>query len=456
MSARSGDALRGEQLATYISNSTLRSAESLPSEVVHEARRALVDYLGVTLDAAHHPAVQPVRRTVERWQASGNARIVLGGTTTPALAALVNSTATHAKDFDDVHYLGAGHLGGPCWSASLAVARQIDADEMRALRAFITGFEVMAHLGGGGVAGVGRSLQRKGFHPTSVLGRMGAAAVVSTLYRLDVKQTAHAMSNSATTSGGLLGSFGSHGKPFHSGKAAMDGILAADLASEGYVGSTELFETTGRSWLNAFIQDGVVEVPPLDFDARWELLRNGYKLFASCRATHASLQTAIRLRSVVAGRRIVHVTARVHPGALITAGNLKPLTGLQAKFSVSFCIAMALSGYDLQASDFDDSIIADETVNCLLSCIELQPEDGRSPASAHLDIWLADHSVVSGETEVILGHPDNPVCDADLALKYTSLVAPVLGKDRAAELLTTAWRFGEPGTLARLDALLAG
>jgi 2-methylcitrate dehydratase PrpD len=443
---------RGTALANYIATA---SSRAYPAQVLHEARRALVDYLGVTIVAAFDETVVPVRKTVERWHAKGKARIVLGGTTTPALAALVNATATHAMDYDDVHYLGAGHPGGPCWSTAIAVAQELGAPDALALNAFIAGFEVMARLGGGGVPGVGRSLQRKGFHPTSIVGRMGAAAVAAALYGLDAQKTLNALSNTATTAGGLVGSFGTHGKPFHAGKAAMDGILAADLAQDGYIGSDRLFEIE-NGWLDAFIQDRDVEVPPLDFAQRHELLRNGYKLFASCRATHASSQTAQQLAGRIAGRRIEKVTARIHPGAFVTAGKLDPKTPLEAKFSVPFCIAMALNGYRLAWSDFSEKVFADRGVTDVVPKVTLVPVEGQSPASAFIDVTLSDGETLSAETLVILGHPENPVSDAGLEEKFNSLVKPIMGADTAATLLEAAWTFGEAGTLDRLSQVLAG
>lgn len=443
---------RGRHLARFIVQARERK---IPDIVRHEARRALVDYLAVTLAAAFDPVTQPVRRVAERWNAPGGARVVLGGTTAPALAALVNATATHAMDFDDVHYLGAGHPGGPCWAAALAVAEHAGHDDAVTLSAFVTGFEVMARLGGGGVPGVGRMLQRKGFHPTSVVGRMGAAAVASVLHGLDETRTLNALANAATTAGGLVGSFGTHGKPFHAGKAAMDGILATDLAAEGFVGAAHLFELE-KGWLDAFIQDRNVAVPPLDFDTRWELLRNGYKLFASCRATHASSQTAIGLYPRIAGRAIRRVHARVHPGALVTAGKLDPRTALEAKFSVPFCIAMALNGYRLAASDFQDSLLKEDRLTSLLPRIAIEPVQGQSPASAFVTVELEDGEVLEGHTEILRGHPENPVDDAELDAKFRDLVEPVIGEARASALLDVAWRFGEPGGIAGISGLIAG
>ncbi|SHJ78810.1 2-methylcitrate dehydratase PrpD [Aureimonas altamirensis DSM 21988] len=442
---------RASALGQYISATHTRRYEDA---VIHEARRALVDYLGVTVVAAFDETVQPLRKTVERWRAPGKARIVLGGTTTPALAALINATATHAMDYDDVHYLGAGHPGGPCWSTALALAQDRDFSDEAALHAFITGFEVMARLGGGGVPGIGRKLQRKGFHPTSVVGRMGAASVAAALYQLDTMQAYHALANAATTAGGLMGSFGTHGKPFHAGKAAMDGILAADVAADGYIGGANLYELE-NGWLDAFIQDRDVNVPPLDFDGPSQLLLNGYKLYASCRATHASSQTAQQIAPQLKGRRVERVVAKIHPGGLVTAGNPDPKTPLEAKFSIAFCIAMALNGYKLAWSDFSEAIFDDKAVTELLPKITLEPVDGQSPASAFLTVTLTDGEELNAETAVILGHPENPVSDAGLADKYRSLVEPVLGKSRSDDLLATAWRFGEPGAVATIAHLLS-
>ncbi len=443
---------RGLSLGRYVAEAGSRQ---YAADVIHEARRSLVDYLGVTIVAAFDETVEPVRRAAARWNASGKSRIVLGGTTTPALAALINATATHAMDYDDVHYLGAGHPGGPCWSTALAVAQHIDAPDQAALGAFITGFEIMAKLGGGGVPGVGRRLQRKGFHPTSVVGRMGAAAVTAALYGLDASQSLHALANTATTAGGLVGSFGTHGKPFHAGKAAMDGILAADLASEGHVAAPHLFELE-HGWLDAFIQDRQVEVPPLDFDTGSELLRNGYKLFASCRATHASSQAAMELAEKISHSSVQSVHVKVHAGALVTAGNPDPKTPLEAKFSVAFCVAMALSGYRLAWSDFSESVFADERVTSLCKKVVVEAVEGQSPASAYVDVILDTNDVLHAKTAIILGHPDNPVSDQGLEEKFNSLVRPVLGEAKAKAIIGAAWQFGEPGSLRDISQLLAG
>ena len=294
------DTSRGEHLVEYIAETQRRS---YPAEITDAALKALVDHLGCAVGASNDAAALPARAVVERWKASGNARVYMGGCTTPALAAFANGSMAHAMDYDDTHAGGAGHPGGPCWSAALALAQELGASEKETLAAFITGFDVMGKLGGGWVPGVGRSLQRRGWHPTSIFGRVGAAAVGCVIMKLDEAQIANALGVAATTAGGLVGSFGTHGKPFHSGKAAMDGILAAQLASEGFVGATHLYELE-KGLLDVLIQDRQVEAPTLDdFEQKWELLENQIKPFASCRATHSSIQAARSIADQVRGRK---------------------------------------------------------------------------------------------------------------------------------------------------------
>jgi 2-methylcitrate dehydratase PrpD len=325
--------------------------------------------------------------------------------------------------------------------------------EEDAIAAFITGFEIMARLGGGFAPGVGRSLQRRGLHPTSVFGRTAAAAVACALLRHDVQQIKYALGIAATTAGGLVGSFGTHSKPFHAGKAAMDGILSAQLAAEGFVSATQLYELD-KGLLDVFIQNREVEVPPLDFDARWELLGNAFKPFASCRATHASTQAARSLAAQVKGRTVLKVHAKVHPNALVTAGKKSPQTPLEGKFSVPFCIALGLRGYSVVSTDFNDTAFRDPSVAAIVPVVELEAVDGQAPHSAYLDVTLETGETLRGQTDIVLGHPENPMSWDDLKVKFEGLVVPVLGASKAVELFECGRAFGAPGTLERMGKLL--
>jgi 2-methylcitrate dehydratase PrpD len=445
-------ASRSQQIAAYAAGAHRRQ---FPPAVTRAAQIALVDFVGVAVGAVDEAPVRAVRRVAEAWAARGNAQIFLGSRTTPALAALVNGTMAHAMDYDDAHQMGAGHVSCPCWSTAFALANQLGSSEHEALAAFITGFEVMARLGGGGPPGVGRSLHRRGFHPTSIFGRVGAAVVASVLMRLDERQIEYALGAAATTAGGLIGSFGTHAKPFHGGKAAMDGILAAELAANGFESATHLLELE-KGLLDAIIQDRVVEVPPLDFDARWEILRNGFKPYASCRATHASIQAARKLAPRVAGKKISRVLAKVHPNAMVAAGKMNPRTPLECKFSVPFCIALGLRGYRLVATDFAAAAMQDSAVTELLPRIELEVVQNQAQYEAHMDVWLEGGAHLHEDTDIVLGHADNPMSEADFRAKFEGLVEPVLGAPKTAQLYVLLNQFGQAGDFKKVMPLLAG
>jgi len=446
------DIHRGRRIAAYAAGARDRE---FPAAVTKAAITALVDYIGVAVGAADDAPVRPVRRVAESWAARGNALIFLGPRTTPALAALVNGTMAHAMDYDDAHQMGAGHVSCPCWSAALALASHLGASEKETLAAFITAFEVMARLGGGGPQGVGRSLHRRGFHPTSIFGRVGAAVAASVLMHLDQPTTERALGIAATTAGGLIGSFGTHAKPFHGGKAAMDGIMAAELAAAGFESATHLLETE-KGLLDAFIQDRVVEVPPLDFDERWELLRNGFKPYASCRATHASIQAARQLAPRLAGRKITRVHAKIHPNAMVTAGKLDPRTPLECKFSVPFCISLGLRGYRLVAPDFSEATLRDAAVTELLPLIKLEVVPDQPQYEAHLEVHVEGEGSLRADTDIVLGHAQNPMSGADFLEKFQGLVEPVLGPQKTGQLYAGLNQFGQAGSIRKIMDLLDG
>ena len=441
---------RGDQLKSYIASSRDRK---LPPQIVEAAKQALPDYTGCAVGGAKQNVAIATKKTAEAWGGTGKAQIFLGGTTAPALAAFVNGAMTHAMDYDDTHPGGAGHPSGPCWSTALALAGHHDQSEMEALSAFVTGFEVMARLGGGGPPGVGRSLQRRGLHPTSVFGRTGAAAAACALMGHDEQTVAYALGIAATTAGGLVGSFGTDSKPFHAGKAAMDGILSAQLAGNGFISATQLYELE-KGLLDAFIQNREVEVPPLDFDERWELLNNGFKPFAACRATQPSTQAARTLADKVAGKKIAKVKARVHPNALVTAGKLNPQTPLEGKFSVPFCISLGLRGYRAVYTDFTDATMQDSAVMDLVPLVELEAVDGQAPHSAFLDVHMEDGEVLHGKTDIVLGHPDNPMGWDDLLVKFQGLTEPMIGAGKTQALYECIREFEKPGSLQKMATLV--
>jgi len=444
---------RSQAIAAYVAGALTRE---YPAEVLTAAKLALIDTMGCAVGAWDDECVRPVRRVVEGWRAPGNAQIFMGGSTTPAFAALANGAMAHAMDYDDAHQMGAGHISCPCATAALAVAGQLGSSGKDTLAAFIAAFEVMARIGGGGPQGVGRNLHKRGLHPTSVFGRIGAAVAASVLMRLTPQQIEYAIGAAATTAGGLVGSFGTHAKPFHGGKAAMDGILAAELAQADFQSSTKLLELE-KGLYEVFIQtqDRKVDIPPMDF-SYWEIKRNGFKPYAACRATHASIQSSRKLTAQVAGRKITKVHVKVHPNVAIVANNPNPQTPLAHKFSVRYCVAMGLTGYRLVASDFNAKLLQDKKLKEIAAVTEVEVVPDQPQYEAHLTVHVeGEAQSLHADTMVVLGHADNPMSEDEVWGKFDGLVSPVIGADKARALYDLLKHFEAPGNLNKIISLVA-
>lgn len=435
----------GDATAHFIS---LASQRDFAPEVIEMAKMCLLDYAGVALGSSHEPAAEAVRRMALSWNSGGSAHMWLGPTATPAVAALVNGTMAHCMDFDDTHLDGAGHLSTPTWAAALGMAEELGRSEDEALKAFITGFEVAARLGAGGF---GRRLQFIGFHPSSIFGRFGAAAATAVLLGLDAAQVANALGVAATTASGLNASFGTMSKPFHLGKAAMDGILAAQLAAEGFEAATHLLDAdNGLS--GTLVQDREVRIDPGEYTEGFALLRNSFKPYACCKATHAFVDAARSLADAVQGECVERIVLGASPMAERVAAKPNPTTPLEAKFSVAYCVALGLNGYQAMENDFTEERVADPVLRELLPKVELDVQPDMHLNTGFMDVLLADGRTLHAETPWALGNPDNPMGWNDMQTKFHSLVQPVLGDDWL-KLYETLRGFDQPGSLAQVVAL---
>ena len=147
--------------------------------------------------------------------------------------------------------------------------------------------------------------------------------------------------------------------------------------------------------------------------------------------------------------------AKVHPNALVVAGKTAPRTPLEGKFSVPYCIALGLAGYRVVASDFTEKSYHDPAVADVVPRVTLEAVSDQPAWKAFLDVTLEDGERLHGETQCVLGHPDNPVSWETLREKFDGLVEPVLGCDRTAQLFELGRGFMQPGTIANIGELLA-
>src|SRR5437763_15872528 len=411
----------GPAIAAYIAETSRRA---LPPEVADMARLCLADWLGVAIGAADEPAGRIVRQVVAGWHSAGNSTVLHGSTAAAPFAALANGTLAHCLDFDDTYVRAITHTSAPVWAAVLALAEEVGADEASMLAAFVAGFEVAARIGDG----LGEPVSARGWHGTGVFGRLGAAAAASALLRLNAERALHGLGLAATQTGGLTASFGTMAKPFHAGKAAMDGVVAAQLAAAGFTAATGLFEP-GGGLDTALVQDRSVTFASLDSPgdlSGWCILDNSFKPYAACHLTHPAVDAARALASLVAEHGGVG-SIRAEIGALaqqITGGKRgEPASPLEGKFDLKYCVALGLHGHAVSAADFREPWHPDPAIYATAAKVEntVSPEMGFT--SARLTVAFADGRREIVHVPVAKGHPQNPMNWDDMHAKVAALVS---------------------------------
>lgn len=415
------------------------------------ARRALLDWTGVCLGARSEPEAERITDVAALWDSQGRSQWIGGGSSSPAVAAWVNGSLSHVLDYDDTHVDSILHGSGPLWACLLALGQQHDLHPSRLLAAFAVGIQVGARLG---MEGRGERLTRQGWHATAVLGRIAAALAGAVALGLPEQAMVHAMALAATQAGGLTASFGSAAKPLHAGHAAMDAVLAVQLAARGTEGARGLLDGP-RGLFQTLLQDPVADVGHCSMDGDWEVTRISFKPYASCQLTHAAIDAARAIAGQVDIAEIEGVVAQVHPLAIQIAGSASARTGNEAKFSLPYCIALGLTGARAGAADFAPERLDDPALQALAARVVLRADGSATRASAKLRVRERSGQVFAHDVPEGYGSPRQPMSTADLREKFLALSVPQLGL-RASPLADTLLSFGEAGSLARMAELAAG
>ena len=411
-----------------------------PAAARTAAARALLDTVGVTLAGASQPAARIVQRVVEA-DGSGPCRVL--GTAlvvSPGNAALANGTAAHALDYDDMCFVSLAHPSAPLVCAALATADAAGASGAALLDAYVIGFEIEGRLG----RAMNPRHYQRGWHCTSTLGTIGAAAAASRLLGLNATAAGHALAIAASEASGLKENFGTMVKPLHAGLAARNGVLAAQLANAGMTASAAAIEGP-QGFLAAMDSSqpslaGVVA----DLGTRWEILDTGItvKLYPSCAGTHPALDALLDLkrRERFAGDDVEGVEIGVDPIVPTILIYDRPSSGLEGKFSMPFCAAAALVHGQVGLETFEASQIADPAIVAMQARVTMRIDptlDASAPPLTQADVTvrLRDGRVLTASANGARGYHDRPASDDELAAKFMSCATQAMSESRAAAAL---------------------
>lgn len=421
---------------------TRGTAAELPAEVLHQARRCLVDMLGVAIGGQTHESLDILLDYIATVGSNPQATVIGRGIRTSApFAALLNAHAAHIEDFDDTMMSLDTSLHGtaPVYGAALAVGEWLGRSGLEVLNAFVLGFEVAGRV----ALALGPDHYAQGWHVTGTSGRFGAAAAAGKLLGLTEDQQATALGIVGTQAAGLKAAYGTMSKAHHAGRAAHDGVAAAMLAQRGFTGTPEVLEAK-FGVLELYTDDPRPDRLAGAGDGHYLVLDDGFKPYPCGSLIHGAIDAALEIaeRDGPDPARIKEVVARVNPHVVTTTGRQRPQSGLEAKFSAYHCLAaVLLKRRGVQSDDFTDNVAQDPAVIALRDRVRLEPDQSYQKEHATVTVTLDNGSSYTSDVPAARGTKQRPLEDSAVSAKFLGLAEPVLGAQKAAATLDALWRF---------------
>lgn len=395
------------------------------------AHHAIADTVGCMLAGIDDQATKAVRQAFANGiDSAGAAAVAGGGRATEAIAALVNGTAAHALDYDDNFRPGITHASAVLVPALLAVAQGRGASGRAFVDAYLVGLEAQAAVG----RGINPAHYTIGWHATSTVGAIGTAAGTAWLMGLDAAGIARAMSVAASMAAGPKGQFGTPAKPLHAGLAARNAVDAAALAAAGMTGRLDILECPM----------GIAELFGDDSAAGWDRMvlaaphvieSDGLtpKRHPCCGSTHNTVDAILDLKAKhgFGAGDVETVDTLV---GIANARNLAypdPQDEMQARFSMHYCVALALLQDRLSLADFTPAAVGRAEVRHLLPLTTMRSYDKSEEAAGRrphrVAIRLKDGRELKVERLEAKGSIADPFDDADREAKFADCCAGIPG-----------------------------
>ncbi len=423
--------------------------DDIPPDAVAEAKLCLLDWLGVTLGGANEPLTKILIEVTDHLGGKKQSSIIGHVRKSSILnAALINGSASHALDFDDVHFLMMGHPTVPVMPALLALAEARKSSGRDFLTAFVLGFEAECRIG----SSVLPFHYQQGWHATSTIGRFGAAVACAKLLGLDSERMTCAIGLAGTQAAGLRQVFGTMTKPFHAGKAAADGVLAALLAEKGFTCSDDIL-AGDSGFCKVLSPDSNPEVIAQDFGKNYAIGGVQFKRHASCFETHPTIDAALDLREQVRPDEIEEVLVSTVPITLEIAGKPEPRTGLEGKFSVAYCAALALAHGQTGEENFTDEKVLSERLAGLTKKVKVRADDDLGLTQAEVVVRTTDGRELRRRVDTLELSADKQRRKADLIEKFRSFAERLLPDGRAESVIKFVDNLEKQKSVSRLPAL---
>jgi len=399
-------------------------AANIPTNVRETAVRAFIDTTGVILAGATDDIAPVLHNWVaERPRPGGAVVPPFGLPTDPETGALALGALAHALDFDDIHPAMLGHPSAVLVPVILTLGPAVRATGAQAVAAYVAGGELAAHLGRATAA-----LQyNRGWHTTSTIGVLAAAATAARLLGLDPAATGHALGLAASAAAGLRANFGSQAKPLHAGQAASHGVSAALFARAGMRAAHDALDGP-RGYMENFTGDRTAGASvAASLGKRWELADPGLqvKLYACCGGAHRPIDALSDLMQEerLTPNDVERVTALVDPLVPTLLVHPDPRTVAEARFSLHYCFAAMLADGKLSVDHFTPASLERHELRELARRVrmEIHPELATHKgelAFAEVEVVTRTGTRFSRLVEYPKGSGRRPLTQAELEQKF--------------------------------------
>ncbi len=368
-------------------------------------------------------------------------------------AALINGTASHFLDYDDVHMGMIGHPTVPVVPAVLAVGEYRKISGKKLIEAIVAGIEAECRIG----EAVNPEHYAAGWHATATLGCFGACAAVAKVIGLSVDKTVSALGIAGTQAFGLQQSFGTMCKPFHAGKAASNGILAAVLAENGFTAPQQILE--GQAGFGKVLTQKFDESKIGSFGQPFEIEGVVYKRYASCYLTHPTVRCVLGMREKYhpTTSKVGSVEVKASTTAVAVAGKPEPQTGLEGKFSLRYCATLALLKGRAVESDFTDESVNEPDIKNLMSKVNVIPDESLAPTEVEITIIMTDGAEMKERLELTSKDAAVPISEwqSTLEAKSGDLLKGAFSGEKMAKVINAIKRLEEFDDITNVVELIS-
>ena len=432
-----------KQLAEFVAN---LSYDDLPGEVVERIKFLIMDTVGISIRAMHDSESTPslLAASYAMGYLGGQSRVI--GTPnkyTPAGAAMINGTLAHSLDFDDTHAAGSIHASAPIIPAALAAAEMVGADGKKVITAIAAGYEVQIRLS---LSLNPSDHYQRGYHPSATCGTFGAAAAAGFIFGLSAKDIASAFGIAECQTSGSMRFLadGAWTKRFQVGYSGHNGLVAATLAKEGFVGPMGSIE--GKDgFLQSYAPNPDIARAAADLGRVWETMNIAVKPYPSCRYSHSAMGAIASMRTEhrIAFEEVEKVEVGLpHTGWRIIGesdeSKRRPTGAVDGQFSMPFCGAVVLREGTMGWDDYSKHLNDNETLALAAkfsTVTDAWAESEYPNNMAGIVRIKTSRGTFEDRVTIPKGEPDNFMTDTEARAKFDDLVGPYLSENQRNRLV---------------------